>query len=294
MHKNIGGIVWTPALIKRVLPAFVLLLTLVVMLPVSVFAWMATNRSLDGDGMDMSMEYDDAVALFDVYKYNVKTSQGTTVENSVPLSLSNVDFNQYDMIFEVRNRYTPIFARMQIFKINKMPEAGTLTLTLTRDTSNGDATATSLNSYTSSIIRFTAKVDHTYDEQHDSDTPATFYNYVDNQLYEVTLGYAGNEAHDEGGSYTNASRCFTTFVTSGDTTTYTKAKTITLSMTYTAGDWDTNDDGYQVLNVYLYMTYDTGLIEKYIADNDMSTMSIGADIVDFTNDFVSVKISCTE
>ncbi len=287
---------------KRLVPLLVTMTAIVTSLSISVYAWLSANKALENRDMSMNVEYDDAVAFYKVYKYDLKTSQGKTVDDDGnELNISNVDFNQYDMIFTARNRYTPVFARIQIIKISNMPDAGVVTLTLSRTPGNNDSSLSALDSTSSSVVRFTAKLDHTYDLEHEDDTDSEFYTYVDTQLYETTLGYTGSEAHDEGGDYTNASKCFTTITTSAaDAETnstdpaYSKAEEITLSVNYAATDWDTNDDGYQVLNIYLYMTYDTGLIGEYIANNDMQAMSIGAEVVDFTNDFTSMRIDCAE
>lgn len=91
--------------------------------------------------------------------------------------------------------------------------------------------------------------------------------------------------------YDGYSKAFVTAQQSGDVYTFTKTETITLEMTYSESDW-AMFDGTETLNIYLYMTYDEGLIELYKNSSNIGKVEVGTkNIVDFENDFDTIKVS---
>ena len=250
------------------------------------FAWLYSNQNVDSTSNNMSLYFDDTTASYEVFRYDITTSRGTTKDaNGNDLDISNVELNQYDLIFLARNRYTPIFARVEILRLQSMPLNGTVYLTVTR-TPHNDAETTSadekpLGDYASSVMRFSGWVTQSYDPD-----PNVLYNLIDSDLYQtivVNKNYTGNVKLD--------SDVFTTATGEAGNRTYTKADSITLAMQYTESDWQTNSDNKQVLNLYLYISYDVELINYYVSENDISAYQIGEDIVEFSNDINLMRVS---
>ena len=120
------------------------------------------------------------------------------------------------------------------------------------------------------------------------------YTLIDNELYEtivVDKTYGGNAKLD--------SDVFTTATGSQGNRTYTKADYITLEMTYGSDDWVSktinegteNQKTVQVLNIYLYISYDVELINYYVEEHNMAATQIGANLVEFTNDIDVLRVS---
>lgn len=258
------------------------------------FAWLYSNRNVDSLNSRMSLYFDDTTAEYEVFRYDITTSSGTTKDaNGVDLDISNVDLNQYDLIFLRRNRYTPIFARVEITRLQSMPLNGKVYLTVSRN-NNGDATTTSnsddpMGTYASSVMRFSGWVSQSYDSD-----PSVLYQLIDSELYNtivVDKSYDSNSKLD--------SDVFVTVTGQEGNRTYTKADSITLEMTYGSDDWVSktinagteNQKTVQVLNIYLYISYDVELINYYVVEHDMAATQIGANLVEFTNDIDVLRVS---
>ena len=249
------------------------------------FAWLFSNENVDSTSNNMSLYFDDTTASYEVFRYDITTSKGTTKDaNGNDLDISNVELNQYDLIFLSRNRYTPIFARVEIMRLQSMPLNGKVYLNVSR-TPHNDAETTSadekpMGDYASSVMRFSGWVSQSYDSD-----PNALYNLIDNELYTtivVNKNYTGNVKLN--------SQVFTTATGEEGNRTYTKANDITLEMQYTESDWQTKD-GKQVLNLYLYISYDVELISYYVKENDISAYQIGEDLIEFSNDINLMRVS---
>ena len=250
------------------------------------FAWFYSNQNVDSDNNNMSLYFDDTTASYQVYRYDTKLLQGTTNDaDGNPLDITDIDLNQYDLVFKARNRYTPIFARVEVVRLESMPENGTIYLTITRNSNGDDETHSGeelvMGAFASSVMRFTGWVSSSFDEN-----PDTLYQTIDNELYTTVVinkDYTSNSKLD--------SDVFTTASGTTGAMTYTKVNTITLEMTYSSADWTLNDEGKQVLNTYLYISYDVDLISSYARENDMSTLQIGEETVSFENDINLLRVS---
>lgn len=263
-----------------------LLLSILVLFGSVSYAWLSVNRIVEQKNILMNLENDDTTASYSVYKYNIKQGLGkNTDDKGNLLTISDVDFNPYDLIFTSRNRYTPVFARVEVKQHSSMPKSGTINLTITRKLDNNDSVSSELSKYSSSLIRFTAKVDNTYDEN-----PNTLYTAIDEVMYGNTKNYVtvanDTSAHD----YDDFSKTFLTVQKSGNDYTFTKSETITLVMTYDESNWSIID-GNETLNIYLYMTYDEGLIDLYKKTSNLKIEVGNKNIIDFENDFDTIKVS---
>lgn len=273
---------------------FVLFVTLLYLN--SAFGWFAMNEEVDGNGMAVTAYQDDVEAEYSHYFYDAKNATGVG-QNSI----DDIQVPQYDLIFRQRNRYTPAVIRVALTGEEDLPQSGTIALTIGRNlaasittdegrTIANGSTLPALNDLFSSLMRLTiVKGAGIY-----SDDPTTLYRNIDNlpygnnsTLYEVIKSQTVND------STTNV---FTTVTgDEGDPDRYTKADSVTLSIDYTAADWnDMDGDGVnETLNVYVYVTYDETLLREYGAydatlNGDIT--SVGQ-VIKLNNDLLTIAAS---
>lgn len=253
---------------------------------VASVAWFTINRRTDADEMGMALAVDDTTAVYKAYRFDMETMKGTdkeakTEENPNPgeLNITNIDLNQYDTIFRAQNKYTPAFARIEITRNSSMPESGTVYITIERK--ELAAQAESLDRYSSSVVRFTALIDSTKQDVNMTD-PDQLYRHINTEeLFAEVETYVGEKLH---------SKTFVTVMGEGAGHTHGKHDTIVLEVTYTADDWYTKDDD-QMLNVYLYMTYDVQLIECFMDEQTGGGISLDDNVYFFNNDLKKVSVS---
>lgn len=254
---------------------------------ISTYAWMSSNRQTDQENGPMALAFDDTTARYEFYRFDIQQNEGVVFTEGI----SSIEFNPYDLIFASRNRYTPIFVRIQIQRMAMMPEDGTLYLTIGR-TPHGDASSDSLSEYCSSIMRFTSLIDNKYLD-HVGDAHA-LYLHVDEELYARTKSYRAYYGSETPVSIPETSKTFTSYADG----TYTKTENVTLTIPYTSVDWvdETHGDSTvsQILNVILYITYDEGLIELFKNGGgvgSIQSLSSGDNTITFNNDLTAVSIA---
>lgn len=265
-----------------------LILILNILISASV-AWFTINRQTDADDMGMALSVDDTSALYKAYMYDLETEKGTNkAPDGSELTIGNLVLNQYDTIFKAQNRYTPAFARIEITRISSMPKSGNVTLTVARDATIGADDA--MSAYSSSITRFTAFI---IEDKGDNDPelladPAAFYDYISPRT-------RFNEIENLSGAHDH-SKTFVNVVGEGDDHTHEKLDKITLSIPYTADNWYRDASGNDMMNVYLYITYDVQLIECYMDKQETASGGISLDDngVVFGNDFKKVTVGYTD
>lgn len=253
---------------------------------VASVAWFTINRRTDADEMGMALAVDDTTAVYKAYRFDMETMKGTdkeakTEENPNPgeLNITNIDLNQYDTIFQAQNKYTPAFARIEITRNDSMPESGTVYITIERN--DLEAHAGELELFSSSVVRFTAFIDHDKGDLKQEGADA-LYHYINDQLFDDVKGYTGNApAH---------SKTFVTVIGEGAGHTHDKVDSITLALEYKAGDWY-EKDGDDMLNVYLYMSYDVQLIECFMDEHTDGGISLDDNVYFFDNDLKKVSVS---
>lgn len=261
----------------------------------SAFGWFAMNKEVDGDSMAVTAYQDDVEAEYSHYYYDAKNATGVGED-----SITDIQVPQYDLIFRQRNRYTPAVIRVALTGEEDLPESGTISLTVGRNlaatittdegTINNGSELPALNNLFSSLMRLTiVKGASIY-----SADPSTLYRNIDNlpygnnsTLYEVIKSQTANN------STTNV---FTTVTgDEGDPDRYTKADSVTLSIDYTAADWNDmdGDSVNETLNIYVYVTYDETLLREYGAydatlNGDIT--SVGQ-VIKLSNDLLTIAAS---
>lgn len=272
--------------LKKIIISWSLFYAVLIMTAVFSYAWVSENRAVKHNDIPMNLENDDTTASYGVYKYDPKLGKGMNTDiNGNPYSITDIDINPYDLIFLSRNRYTPVFARVEVKRHSSMPKSGKVYLTITRKLDNNDSIGSELSKFSSSLIRFTAKVDNTYHND-----PDILYNAIDTSMYAVTKTYVTTANDTLPHDYDDFSKTFVTAQKSENKYTFTKVESITLEMTYNESDWY-ESDGTEILNIYLYMTYDEGLIDLYKSTSDFKIEVGTKNIIDFENDFDTIKVS---
>ena len=297
---------------SRVLKTLLLTLLAFNMFAVTSFAWLTINRKLNVDEMGMALAVDDTNAVYEAYMYDLETGKGTNLHKEIvvdengtstvktePLTITNIDLNQYDTIFKSQNKNTPVFAKIKITRNKSMPESGVVYITIDRDIQNTAQKDKEeqglLTEYTSSIVRFTGFIIH---DQADltKTTPETLYEFINSSIidvennktrFDVVEAYQGNE---EPHSQTFISAETVEDETNTETHVHRKANSVTLAVEYSASDWyKVGIDS--VMNVYLYITYDPTLIDCYMDDHGGGSISLDDNFIDFANDMTKVTIS---
>ena len=245
-------------------------------------AWFVVSRNTTASNMGIALNIDDTTAIYNVFRFHLGDKKGTNkTEDGEELNITNIVLNPYDTIFSMQNKYTPVFAQIQITIRESMPESGTVYLTIERaipKESTGDGESTDMVS--SDIIRFTALIDSSKEDASITD-PDALYSHINKEtLFKAVSGYEGNARSD--------SKTFVTVTGEGDNHVHTKADAITVAVPYTRNDWDEKT---RILNVYLYMTYDTQLIQCFMKERMNNEISLDETIHSFENDFKKISVS---
>lgn len=281
---------------NRILYAFLVTVLAFNMVVVTSFAWLTLNRKTDVDEMGMSLAVDDTSAVYEAYMYDLETGKGTNTYvdkedgNKVkPFNIANIDLNQYDTIFQGQNKYTPVFARIKIIKSQAMPESGTIKITVEREEKvsekDKDTPSDALTSFTSSIVRFTSFIIHDKADL-EKTTPETLYEFINStDRFNEVEGYSGQKDH---------SKTFVEKQGEGEGHTHSKTTSLTIEIPYVATDWYTVEDNgttLNVLNVYLYITYDPSLVDCYMEDHGGGGISLEDTTIYLDNDMKKVTVS---
>ena len=271
------------ALIKgnRMFFTLVAMLILFNMVVVTSVAWFTMNRETDADKMGMALAVDDTVALYKAYMYDLANGKGTdeiTIKNgdtttTTDLNIANIELNPYDTIFKGQNKYTPIFAKIELVRTSTMPLNGTVNVTIERDL---DVHEEGYH-YSSSILRFTAFVIPEHAESEYEGDANKLYNYINSiERFNAVETYTG--VRPESKNFDSGS---------------TDSNSLTVSVSYSEQDWYTRGND-QVLNVYLYITYDATLIAEYMSTQPGGSMSLDDNTLSFENDLTRIRVSYTD
>lgn len=267
----------------------IVLIVLGISLITSTVAWVSMNFNTDSKNMNVAVDYDRFFVESCYYKYNVNDSKVDYTEN-----MTGITFNQYDLVFRSRNRYTPIIAAIKMHGEDIDP-SGTITVEIMRDESIDptyldDQNKEHLSVYFTSIMRVTAMVGASY---YSSD-PDTLFNNIDtNTVYNTTRARTGDTA---------LSKVFTTATENDGVLSNVSKHNIVFEVDYTSSDFVTID-GRSTLIIYLYITYDegytgtdyNGLLGIYQKTTEALSISSTGDITDtsvqFENDLSGIKVS---
>ena len=261
------------------------------MLIVSSLAWLTTNRWLKSEDMNMGLHIDDTSAVYKVYKFDLDKMTGIDRiihedKSEEILNIANVKMNQYDTIFIVQNQYSPVFAQIRLSRNSDnsaMPLNGTVYITIQRDTGiDAFDDKGKLAERISSVLRFTAIIDTTMEDLNKADANE-LYNHI-NSSFEKIEKYDDTYEGDD-------SKTFISAHGEGEDHSHVKNDSITISLNYTEESWYTDDQGNDHLNLYLYMSYDTQLVECYMKQHADSELSLEKTTYDFGNDLKYVSVS---
>ena len=269
---------------NRVLYSLFVTLVAFNLVVISSFAWLTLNRKAGVGEMGMSLAVDDTSAVYQAYMYDLKTRKGTNKNaDGEPLTVTNIDLNQYDTIFKGQNKYTPVFAKIVLIRSESMPKNGTVHITVER---KGDANViASLTAFSSSIVRFTSFIFSDKSDIGITD-PDELYSFVSTPTrFKEVEKYKGNDMAN--------SKTFVTVQGEGEGHTHAKMSSLTISTPYKDTDWYINADGDEALNVYLYITYDVQLVECYMDENAGGSLSLEDNSVFFDNDMTKISVSYT-
>ena len=281
---------------------------------ISSFAWLTLNRKTGVGQMGMSLAVDDTSAVYEAYMYDLETGQGTNLHKEIvvdengnttvktePLTVTNIDLNQYDTIFKGQNKTTPVFAKIKITQSQSMPDEGNVYITIERKIQNEEQKSSEekgiLTDYTSSIVRFTGFIIHDKTDLTKT-TPETLYEFINSSIvdvekdqtrYEMVAEYQGELDH----SKTFVKREAVEDETNKDAHVHMKKDSVTITVEYTKDDWyeDKDNDGNMLMNVYLYITYDPTLVNCYMDDHGGGSISLDDNFIFFENDMTRVTVS---
>ncbi|MBP5466373.1 MAG: hypothetical protein J6Y43_02275 [Clostridia bacterium] len=246
----------------------------------SSFGWFSRNKDVKGSGMGVNITQNNLDVEFEYLMYNVRSETYMSVNN-----LSDMEFNQYDLVFRSRNHLTPVVVRLAVNNGN-LSAIGTLIVSIYRDTTKPTTETvgnkTQMSAFSSSVMRFTPFIGPTY---YNADAETQFKNiHTDN--FTATNALTGDDE-------TSGSQVFTHVDYTGSTVNSVR-KDDSLSFTF---DYTQNDFVNGKLYVYVYITYDEGYNSgdynglTGIYSSTAGLTAIGAESVTFINDLVSIKVA---
>ena len=263
----------------NLLNSFFIMLVCLCLLITSSTAWLANNRDADTKDLGLGLEKNDTSATYIAYRYDLDAEKGTDkTANGEPLKIDNLVLNRYDTIFRVMNKYTPAFAQITIAGNQSMPQEGTMHITVERD---AKIPIPDDGAVTSNIVRFSAFLGDSALNMPELADPDKMYSHINDARFSSLEEYKENSSW---------SKTFVTAVEENGTHEHDIADSITLSVTYSANDWET-DDGNPVLIVYLYISYDAELLKCYKEHHSDANLSLNDPSVVCANDFKKIQIS---
>ena len=276
-----------------ILSAAVLILSLVLFAS-HIFGWLLLSENkAEISGVESHVETCTALADYTVYSYIVENENTSVGTANTDLVLSAITFQAYDRTFVANNPFTSVFVKIS-FSAYDIPESGSIKLRINRnktpvDPVNGqpltdDSVSSTLENRCTSVMRFSFGIDKTFTEIASApsvtDGNTALYNAVNNSFYNAAAnGLIGST--------------FVTKTVQGGNVSYEKGEFIFLECPFTSAMWNTNGQGVRdTLNTYLYMSYDSELINDYVTQHQMI---IGASEVDaIINDLSELIVICTE
>ena len=229
---------------------------------VGTFAWFSANTSVSATGMTITAYTTDVTIQCTVYKYNARYESPVSSTNYT----QDFSLNQYDIVFTERNRFNPLYLKIQLSGLEVPESAQSFTLAIERNTELDVMDENNrLASYFTSVTKYAVASNSEY-------TGGIYDAYsVQNTWNHLNTVFA-NKA--------------TTTFTSGTSGNYTKADVLNLTINYSANDFIGEN-----LVVYLYVNYDATLAEAFSTEHNF-----GVDSIDNTgthsleNDLKAIRI----
>lgn len=237
----------------------VILLTVVsIVFASATFAWVAMNLENDTSGINMSVEWENALASFSFYKYNIAANKAEKFQD-----ISDIELNQYDQVFIDRNKYTPLIIQIQV-ESNKLVDSGTGTVGIKISRDGVHPTP----HYATEVLRFTA-ITKPQTIAPVGDNYAGFYNAFNAAYYNPVFALNTSGDSFQIDDYIVSSKVFSN----------TTDVETTLNATYNSTDTRVIDEE-QVLDVFLFITYDKSKMAsvsgagEFVFLNDLRTISV--------------------
>ena len=239
----------TPKKALAITAGNLLLVLLTLVLSIVGYGWMSTNRQVSSRQMELTVDVPLSIS-FNTYYYDREQ------ESVVRTTAIGVPLQAYDSIFHEYNENLEMVLELEVYGIPD--DATTLIFTLRR-TDHNDATASSLNEYSSSIIEI-------------KEAYATTQQSTNATIWSSAVANASGQYR------------FTTKVNNQ----YQKTSSITISHTLTAAEKASNR-----VYVYFVFTYAEDLIGDYLLHHDIFSGS-GAqyqETASFINDLSYLEVT---
>ena len=235
---------------------------------VGTFAWFISVRSQETTADNFVISRDDLKASYSIYKYDTTTDSPVVLDNF----LENFALNQYDVIFKERNKYVPLYIKIELTGSN-LGTNGSIKLHLNRNSSISamDENNKLRNNFTS-VTKFavstnTAHFGSIYDHTSVNNT----WNNLNDAFYNIDMN----------------DNLATLKFTSGTNGNYIKEDKLVFNLSYAPDDFQDNK-----LIIYLYINYDQHLTEAYSQQHDISLSALGLDLsYRMLNDLTSIYIT---
>lgn len=235
------------------------------------YGWFSNNRNVGGSGAGVNVLRNDVSARYEVYVYDININRPSNTkivdDEEVELTVKDIEFQQYDVTFRSRNRYTPIIIRIKLSGDNLLVEpgeTGSIFITIRRQ-GESDLSTDTLPLTSSSVMRFTGITNGSVD----TSTAETLYGDVDALLYDSTRATITN---------TTNSKTFATIEEVNSEEIFNIESDITLTVSY-----DNSSFVNGKLDVFLYVTYDELLIGKLPG-------TVGDEAITLVNDFAMLSV----
>ena len=235
------------------------------------YGWFSNNRNVGGSGAGVNDLRNDVSARYEVYVYDININRPSNTkivdDEEVELTVKDIEFQQYDVTFRSRNRYTPIIIRIKLSGDNLLVEpgeTGSIFITIRRQ-GESDLSTDTLPLTSSSVMRFTGITNGSVD----TSTAETLYGDVDALLYDSTRATITN---------TTNSKTFATIEEVNSEEIFNIESDITLTVSY-----DNSSFVNGKLDVFLYVTYDELLIGKLPG-------TVGDEAITLVNDFAMLSV----
>ena len=235
------------------------------------YGWFSDNRNVGANGAGINVLGNDVSAHYEVYVYDININRPSNTkivdDEEVELTVKDIEFQQYDVTFRSRNRYTPIIIRIKLSGDNLLVEpgeTGSIFITIRRQ-GESDLSTDTLPLTSSSVMRFTGITNGSVD----TSTAETLYGDVDALLYDSTRATITN---------TTNSKTFATIEEVNSEEIFNIESDITLTVSY-----DNSSFVNGKLDVFLYVTYDELLIGKLPG-------TVGDEAITLVNDFAMLSV----
>ena len=238
-----------------------LLICMGIMLIFSAIAWFGMNNEVVSNNMSLSGEKAEVQFDATVYRYVRQPNDSFLLDSftssGVEHLMPQLALNEYDVMFQDENIYTPLVMRLGLTGI-RLPRTGTITVTIRRN-NNPLIVNGKIQPYFTAVTNYVCAIDSSFY----SNTVSNIYNSAVNGMKNMT-----------------ASK----FISANDVTT----DNLTFNIPYTSSDFNGS-----VLNVYILIRYEESYADRFVKESlDNNTELITN--FDMTNDISVITVDYAE